>query len=71
MLWYLDTPKLVVVGGVHQRVLRHLWGELAKPLFIIYHGFWLTGEVTDNWGLASMTTERVGSRIQGTTGLST
>jgi len=36
-------------------VLRELPEELAKPLSIIYQQSWLTGEVQDNWRIASVT----------------
>ncbi|RMC07217.1 hypothetical protein DUI87_16673 [Hirundo rustica rustica] len=42
-------------GGIHPRVMRELEDELAKPLSIIYQQSWLTGEVPDNWKLASVT----------------
>jgi len=68
LLCHLDTHKsmglegseactiggiLVTLGldGIHLRVLR----ELAKPLSIICQQSWLTGEVPDNWRLASVT----------------
>ena len=40
--------------GIHLRVLRELTEELAKPLSIIYHQSWLTGEVPDDWKLADV-----------------
>jgi len=36
-------------------VLRELAEELAKPLSTIYQQSWLTGEVPDDWTLASVT----------------
>jgi len=41
--------------GIHQRLLRELVEELAKPLSIIYQQSWLTGEVPDDWRIASVT----------------
>jgi len=41
--------------GIHPRVLRELAEELVKPLSIIYQQSWLTGEVPDDWRLASLT----------------
>jgi len=41
--------------GIHPRVLRELEEELAKPLSIIYQQSWLTGEVPDDWRIASVT----------------
>ncbi|KAK4816940.1 hypothetical protein QYF61_025763 [Mycteria americana] len=43
------------LDGIHPRVLRELVEELAKPLSIIYQQSWLTGEVPDDWRLASVT----------------
>ncbi|RMC14886.1 hypothetical protein DUI87_07063 [Hirundo rustica rustica] len=37
--------------GIHLRVMR----EPAKPLSIIYHQSWLTGEPLDDWKLANVT----------------
>jgi len=50
----LDTHKFMVSGGIHPRVLRELLEELAKPLSIIYQQPWLTGEVPDDWRIASV-----------------
>jgi len=41
--------------GIHPRVLRELAEELAKPLSITCQQSWLTGEVPDNWRIASVT----------------
>ncbi|KAJ7423570.1 RNA-directed DNA polymerase from mobile element jockey-like protein [Pitangus sulphuratus] len=41
--------------GIHPRVMRELAEEIAKPLSIIYQQSWLTGEVPDDWKLASVT----------------
>ncbi|RMC15948.1 hypothetical protein DUI87_08155 [Hirundo rustica rustica] len=41
--------------GIHPRVMRELADELAKPLSIIYHQSWLTGEIPDDWKLANVT----------------
>ncbi|RMB99845.1 hypothetical protein DUI87_23623 [Hirundo rustica rustica] len=59
------SSVLVLVDGIHPRVMRELAGELAKLLSIIYHQSWLTGEVPDDWKLANVTpfTKRVGGRI--------
>ncbi|GAB0186362.1 mitochondrial enolase superfamily member 1 [Grus japonensis] len=54
-LCHLDTHKSMGLDGIHPRVLRELVEELAKPLSIIYQQSWLTGEVPDNWRLASGT----------------
>ena len=43
------------VDGIHPRVLRELAEELAKPLSIICQQSWVTGEVPDDWRLASVT----------------
>ena len=39
----------------HPRVLRELVEELAKPLSNICQQSWLTGEVPDDWRIASAT----------------
>jgi len=41
--------------GIHPRVLREPVEELAKPLSIICQQSWLTGEVPDDWRIASVT----------------
>jgi len=41
--------------GIHPRVLREMAEELAKPMSIICQQSWLTGEVPDDWRLASVT----------------
>ena len=41
--------------GIHPRLMRELADELAKLLSIIYQQSWLTGEVPDDWKLASVT----------------
>jgi len=40
---------------IHPRVLRELAEELAKPGSIICQQSWLTGEVPDDWRIASVT----------------
>jgi len=45
----------VGLNGIHPRVLRKLVKELAKPLSIIYQQSWQTGEVPDDWRIASVT----------------
>jgi len=40
---------------IHPRVVRELAEELAKPLSIIYQQSCLTGEVPDDWTIASVT----------------
>ncbi|GAB0203286.1 mitochondrial enolase superfamily member 1 [Grus japonensis] len=54
LLHHLDTHKSMGPDGIHPRVLRELVEELAKPLSIIYQQSWLTGEVPDDWRLASV-----------------
>ncbi|TRZ25692.1 hypothetical protein HGM15179_001411 [Zosterops borbonicus] len=51
----LDIHKSVGPDGIHPRVMRELADELAKPLSIIYNQSWLTGEVLEDWKLASVT----------------
>jgi len=55
LLCHLDTYKSMGPDGIHPRVLRELAGEVAKPLSIIYQQCWLTGEVPDDWRIASTT----------------
>ncbi|RMC12280.1 hypothetical protein DUI87_09792 [Hirundo rustica rustica] len=55
LLKCLDIHKSMGPDGIHPRVMRELADELAKPLSILYHESWLTGEVPDNWKLANVT----------------
>ncbi|TRZ15396.1 hypothetical protein HGM15179_011710 [Zosterops borbonicus] len=55
LLTCLDTHKSMGPDGIHPRVMRELADELAKPLSIIYNQSWLTGEVLDDWKMASVT----------------
>ena len=58
LLRHLDTQKSMgPVGpdGIHPRVLRELAEVLAKPLSVIYQRSWSTGEVPEDWRLASVT----------------
>jgi len=55
LLCPLDTYKSMEPNGIHPIVLRELEAELAKPLSIIYQQSWLTGEVPDDWRIASVT----------------
>ncbi|RMC20251.1 hypothetical protein DUI87_01097 [Hirundo rustica rustica] len=55
LLKCLDIHKSMGPDGIHARVMRELADELAKPLSIIYHQSWLTGEVPDDWKLANVT----------------
>jgi len=41
--------------GIHPRALRKLAEELVKPPSIICQQSWLTGEVPDDWRIASVT----------------
>ncbi|RMC06974.1 hypothetical protein DUI87_16426 [Hirundo rustica rustica] len=55
LLKCLDIQKSMGPDGIHPRAMRELAYELAKPLSIIYHQSWLTGEVPDDWKLANVT----------------
>ncbi|RMC07031.1 hypothetical protein DUI87_16484 [Hirundo rustica rustica] len=55
LLKCLDIQKSMGPDRIHPRVMRELADELAKPLSIIYHQSWLTGEVPDDWKLANVT----------------
>ncbi|KAJ7395044.1 hypothetical protein BTVI_158786 [Pitangus sulphuratus] len=56
LLSHLDPHKSVGPDVVHPRVMGELAEELSKPLSIIYHQSWLTGEVSDDWKLANVMT---------------
>ncbi|RMB89646.1 hypothetical protein DUI87_33969 [Hirundo rustica rustica] len=55
LLTCLDIHKSMRPDRIHPRVMRELADGLAKPLSIIYHQSWLTGEVPDDWKLANVT----------------
>ncbi|RMB88083.1 hypothetical protein DUI87_35540 [Hirundo rustica rustica] len=55
LLTCLDIHKSMRPDRIHPRVMRELADELAKPLSIIYHQSWFTGEVPDDWKLANVT----------------
>jgi len=55
LLCHLDTYKSMGTDGIHPRVLKELMEELAKPLSIIHQQSWLTGEVPDDWRIATVT----------------
>jgi len=40
---------------LHPQVLRELAGVISEPLFTIYQSSWLSGEVPEDWRLASVT----------------
>ncbi|KAJ7413143.1 hypothetical protein BTVI_44057 [Pitangus sulphuratus] len=54
LLSHLYPHKSVGPDGIHPRVIKGLAEELAKPLSIIYQQSWFTGEVLDDWKLASV-----------------
>ncbi|KAJ7411233.1 hypothetical protein BTVI_50611 [Pitangus sulphuratus] len=83
LLSHLDTHKSMRPDGIYSSEdesgsgisdldLRELAEELSKPLSIIYHQPWLTGEVPDDWSDASVMPipRRARKKIQGTTSLS-
>ncbi|KAF4801370.1 hypothetical protein TURU_035804 [Turdus rufiventris] len=55
LLRCLDIHKSMGPDGIRPRVMRELADEFAKPLSIIYQRSWDTGEVPDDWKLASVT----------------
>jgi len=55
LLCHLETHKSMGLDRIRPRVLWELAEELAKPLSIIYQQSWLTGEVPDDWRIASVT----------------
>ena len=50
-----DVHKSMGADGIHPRVMRELADEFVKPLSVIYQQSWDTGEVPDDWKLASVT----------------
>lgn len=57
LLHYLDTHRSMGLHGVYLRVPKEMAEELIKPLSIICHQSWLTGEVLAgaDWNLANVT----------------
>jgi len=55
LLCYLGTYKSMGPDGIHTRVPKEQAEGLAKPLSIICQQSWLTGEVPDDWRIASVT----------------
>jgi len=55
LLCHLDTHKSMGLDEIDPRVLRELAEELSKPLSIICHQSWLTGEVPGDWRVAHVT----------------
>ena len=52
----VDTYQVLISTFLLEtRVLRELAEELATPLSIISQQSWLTGEVPDDWQIASVT----------------
>ena len=55
LLLQLDCQKSTVPDEIHLRVLRELAEVIAEPPSIIYQHSLLTGEVPEDWRLASVT----------------
>ncbi|TRZ14353.1 hypothetical protein HGM15179_012750 [Zosterops borbonicus] len=55
LLSHLDVHESLDPDEIHPRVMRELGDELAKLFSIIYQQSWLTGEIPDDWKLASVT----------------
>jgi len=55
LLCHPDTYKSMGMDGIHMRVLRELTEELAKAHSVISQQSWPTGEVPDDWRIASTT----------------
>ena len=72
LLMPLNVCKSMRPDGLYPWVLRELVGVIAKPLSAIYQCSWLSGEVPEDWRLASVTPiYRKGHKEDpGTTGLS-
>jgi len=54
LLCHLDTHKSMGSDGIHPRVLRELVEKLAKSLSIIYQQSWGTGDVPEDWRIATV-----------------
>ncbi|TRZ11994.1 hypothetical protein HGM15179_015121, partial [Zosterops borbonicus] len=54
LLRHLDIQKSTGADGIHPRVMMELTDELVKPLSIIFQQSWLSGEIQDDWKLASV-----------------
>jgi len=52
---HIDTHKSMGLDGIHPRVLKELADVLVKSLSIICQQPWLTGEVLDDWRIATVT----------------
>ena len=55
LLLQLNCHKSMEPHEIHPRALRELAEEIAEPLSIIYQRSLLTGEVPEDWRLASVT----------------
>ena len=55
LLLQLDCHKSMGPDEIHPRVLRELTEVIAEPLSIIWQHSLLTGEVPEDWRLASVT----------------
>uniref|UniRef100_A0A8B9DSV2 Reverse transcriptase domain-containing protein n=1 Tax=Anser cygnoides TaxID=8845 RepID=A0A8B9DSV2_ANSCY len=54
-LSWLNTHKSMGPDGMHPRVLRELAEVIAELLYIIFERSWRTGEVPEDWRIASVT----------------
>ncbi|KAF7239217.1 RNA-directed DNA polymerase from mobile element jockey [Varanus komodoensis] len=54
LLRALDITKVPGPDGLHLRVLRELAGVLSCPLASIFEASWRTGEVPEDWRVASV-----------------
>ena len=55
LLLYLDCHKSMGLDKLHPWVLRELAGVIAELLKAIYQCSWLSGEVSEDWRLADVT----------------
>ena len=53
LLLHLDCHKSMGPIGIYSKVLRKLVEVIAKPLSIMCQCSWSTGEVPEDWRLAS------------------
>ena len=55
LLLHLNCHKSMGPDRLHPKVLRELVGVIAEPLSAIYQRSWMSGEVPEDWRLASVT----------------
>ena len=53
LLLHLEYHNSMGLDGIHARLLREKVEVIAKPLSIMYQHSWSTGEVPEDWSLAT------------------